>query len=130
RMQEQLDESAKCVSALEAESAESLERANSLAAANAIFEHTAAGLRSDVLVAEERSTKIKAHAEDMLAKANAEIARLQNVAFAAQQDAAAACDRAVKADALAKSLQIQLNSAKRQNKEFLSLCKRFESSIA
>ncbi|KAJ2840621.1 hypothetical protein FBU31_000266 [Coemansia sp. 'formosensis'] len=124
RLQEQLSESVKRVDTLAAECSESRVQAGSLAEENAKLEKLVASLRADVLVAEERSAKIKAHAEDMLSKANAEISRLLGVASLAQQDVAAARTRATKADTRSKSLQIQLDSTKRQNEELLSLCER------
>ncbi|KAJ2102458.1 hypothetical protein IW146_009091, partial [Coemansia sp. RSA 922] len=129
RLQEQLDESGKHVGALTAERNESRAQAEALAAENARLEKLAVSLRADVLVAEERSAKIKAHAEEMLSKANAEISRLMAAAALAQQDVAAARARATKADTRSKSLQIQLDSTKRQNEELLSLCERLEGSI-
>ncbi|KAJ2015463.1 hypothetical protein GGI14_004263 [Coemansia sp. S680] len=129
RLQEQLDESGKHVGALTAERNESRAQAEALAAENVRLEKLAVSLRADVLVAEERSAKIKAHAEEMLSKANAEISRLMAAAALAQQDVAAARARATKADTRSKSLQIQLDSTKRQNEELLSLCERLEGSI-
>ncbi|KAJ2822441.1 hypothetical protein GGI24_003943, partial [Coemansia furcata] len=90
RLQEQLSESGNRVDTLTAECSESRVQAGSLAEENARLESLVASLRADVLVAEERSAKIKAHAEDMLSKANAEISRLMGVAALAQQDVAAA----------------------------------------
>ncbi|KAJ2407616.1 hypothetical protein GGI10_004974 [Coemansia sp. RSA 2530] len=129
RMQEQLSESGMLADALTAERNESRERAETLAAENARLEKLAARARADVLVAEERSAKIKAHAEEMLSKANAEISRLMDAAALAQKDVVAARTRATKADTRSKSLQIQLDSTKRQNEELLSLCERLEGSI-
>ncbi|KAJ2906892.1 hypothetical protein GGI21_003975, partial [Coemansia aciculifera] len=122
RLQEQLSEATKRCDMITAESSERSARAETLAAENERLEKLAASLRADVLVAEERSAKIKAHAEDMLGKANAEIARLMDLAATAQKELAAAGTRATKADARSKSLQIQLDSTKQQNEELLSLC--------
>ncbi|KAJ2557012.1 hypothetical protein GGH95_005251, partial [Coemansia sp. RSA 1836] len=129
RLQEQLGASSKRANALSAESSESRVKTESLSAENARLEKLAASLRADVLVAEERSAKIKSHAEDMLSKANAEIARLMDLVALAQKDLTAARSRATKADARSKSLQIQLGSTKQQNEELLSLCERLEGSI-
>ncbi|KAJ2493303.1 hypothetical protein IWW37_000767 [Coemansia sp. RSA 2050] len=129
RMEEQLSESGKHIDALAVERDESRVRAEALAAENVRLEKLAARAQADVLVAEERSAKIKAHAEEMLSKANAEISRLMDAAALAQKEVAAARARATKADTRSKSLQIQLDSAKHQNKELLSLCERLEGSI-
>ncbi|KAJ2745716.1 Transforming acidic coiled-coil-containing protein 3 [Coemansia sp. BCRC 34301] len=129
RLQEQLSESSKCVEILTAESSESHEKADALAAENTRLEKLVASLRADILVAEERSAKIKVYAEDMLSKANAEISRLLNITAQTQEDLAAARARVAKADTRSKSLQIQLDSTKRQNEELLSLCERLEGSI-
>ncbi|KAJ2750792.1 hypothetical protein GGI19_004898 [Coemansia pectinata] len=129
RLQEQLDESGKHADALTAERNESRVQAEALVAENTRLEKLAVSLRADVLVAEERSAKIRAHAEEMLSKANAEISRLMSAAALAQQDVVAARARATKADTRSKSLQIQLDSTKRQNEELLSLCERLEGSI-
>ncbi|KAJ2897121.1 hypothetical protein IWW38_001821 [Coemansia aciculifera] len=129
RLQEQLSEATKRCDMITAESSERSARAETLAAENERLEKLAASLRADVLVAEERSAKIKAHAEDMLGKANAEIARLMDLAATAQKELAAAGTRGTKADARSKSLQIQLDSTKQQNEELLSLCERLEGSI-
>lgn len=79
-------------------------------------------LRNDVVVAEERTQKIKQYAEETLAKANEEISGTHEQLSRAQQELVGLRTQAAKADAKARSLQIQLDSTKRQNQELLELC--------
>ncbi|KAJ2777823.1 hypothetical protein H4R18_004948 [Coemansia javaensis] len=122
RLQEQLDEATAQIGALGTERVEALARAEAAASEAARLEQLAAALRNDVLVAEERSTKIKSHAEATLARANDEIASVHQQLAASRDETAALKSQSVKADAKARSLQIQLDSMKRQNEELLALC--------
>ncbi|KAJ2621242.1 hypothetical protein GGI25_003434 [Coemansia spiralis] len=122
RLQEQLEEANAHVNSLAMEGAETANRVESLITENARLEELSGALRNDVLVAEERSAKIKEYAEGTLAKANTEIANLHERLTASQQEAAALKLQSTKAEARVKSLQIQLDSAKRQNEELLALC--------
>ncbi|KAI8321818.1 hypothetical protein GQ54DRAFT_339691 [Martensiomyces pterosporus] len=129
RLQEKLDEAKAHADSLVKERSEVQERLDLLAAENARLEELNSNLRSDILVAEERNTKIREHAENTLAKANAQVGSLHKQLAEAQKEAAALKSQATKADARARSLQIQLDSTKRQNEELLALCERLESSI-
>ncbi|KAJ2770470.1 hypothetical protein IWQ57_002650 [Coemansia nantahalensis] len=122
RLQEQLDETHAQATALAAERSEAQARADALSAEATRLEQLAAALRNDVLVAEERSTKIKSYAESTLTKANDEITSTHQQLAASREETATLKSQAVKADARARSLQIQLDSMKRQNEELLKLC--------
>ncbi|KAJ1726602.1 hypothetical protein LPJ61_005076, partial [Coemansia biformis] len=122
RLQEQLDDALARAEALATDRGEALARSDALSAETARLEQLAAALRNDVLVAEERSTKIKGHAENTLAKANDEITSAHEQLAASREETATLKSQAIKADAKARSLQIQLDSMKRQNEELLKLC--------
>ncbi|KAI8320245.1 hypothetical protein GQ54DRAFT_312824 [Martensiomyces pterosporus] len=129
RLQEKVDECVARAEALNGEKDEAQKRIEALMTENMRLEELSNNLRNDVMVAEERSTKIREYAEDTLSKANAEIGNLHEQVTSSRQEAAALKGQATKADARARSLQIQLDSTKRQNEELLALCERLESSI-
>ncbi|KAJ2547718.1 hypothetical protein EV175_005103 [Coemansia sp. RSA 1933] len=122
RLQEQIDGANALIDTLTSERTDAHMRAESLSAESSRLEDLTKALRNDVFVAEERSTKIKEYAEDTLAKANGEITSLQERVSAVQQENGMLKTQLTKAEARAKSLQIQLDSAKRQNEELLVLC--------
>ncbi|KAJ2695624.1 hypothetical protein GGH99_000017 [Coemansia sp. RSA 1285] len=122
RLQEQLESVNALVESLTSEKNNTQKWAEQLAAENTRLEDLTSALRNDVLVAEERSTKIKGYAEDTLSKANGEISSLHERLSVLQQENSTLKTQSTKSDARAKSLQIQLDSAKRQNEELLVLC--------
>ncbi|KAJ1662010.1 hypothetical protein IW140_006239 [Coemansia sp. RSA 1813] len=122
RLQEQLEGANTLIETLTNERTDAHMRAESLSAETSRLEDLAKALRNDVLVAEERSSKIREYAEDTLAKANSEITSLQEHLSASHQENATLKTQSTKAEARARSLQIQLDSAKRQNEELLALC--------
>ncbi|KAJ2156275.1 hypothetical protein GGF46_005297 [Coemansia sp. RSA 552] len=121
RLQEELEEALTQAEALGSERDEAQTRAEALSAESTRLEQTASALRNDVLIAEERSAKIKEHAEGTLGRANAEIGSLHDQLVASRQETADLKAQATKADARARSLQIQLDTMKRQNQELLAL---------
>ncbi|PIA16001.1 hypothetical protein COEREDRAFT_81688 [Coemansia reversa NRRL 1564] len=122
RLQEQLDETLARASILDEEKREALENADSATLEKNRLEQLAEALRNDVMVAEERSSKIKEHAENTLAGANAEIGNVHQQLAASREETVMLKNQALKSDAKARSLQIQLDSMKRQNEELLALC--------
>ncbi|KAJ2001025.1 hypothetical protein GGI04_003143 [Coemansia thaxteri] len=128
RLQEQLGEAVAGVDTLNAERAEAIRQIDSLVAENARLEELSNALRNDVLVAEERTTKIKEHAGVTLDKANAEINSAYEQLNAVRQEAAVFKAQAAKADARLLSLQIQLESTKSQNQNLLALVDQFGGS--
>ncbi|KAJ1961412.1 hypothetical protein GGI12_003262 [Dipsacomyces acuminosporus] len=124
QLREELSGSTARVAALSGERDETQERLELLVTENMRLEELNGALRGDVLVAEERNMKIRRHAEDTLSKANAEVGSLCEQLVESRKDVAALKTQAAKADARARSLQIQLDSLKRQNSELLELCER------
>ncbi|KAJ2223075.1 hypothetical protein H4R99_003196 [Coemansia sp. RSA 1722] len=112
------------------EHSEAQERVDLLVAENMRLESISSALTSDVAVAEERNSRIKLHAEETLQKANMEIERLRQKAACLQQESSAQRIKYTKADTRMKSLQIQLQSAKKQNDELLCLCERLGASTS
>ncbi|KAJ1898638.1 hypothetical protein LPJ66_002628 [Kickxella alabastrina] len=129
RLHKKIQEHDARAQALSNERSEAQERVDALAAENLKLENQNSNLGSDVMVAEERNARIRELAEATLAQANAEIARLQQESERTYLEVAALRSSAAKADTKARSLQIQLDSTKRQNEELLSLCERLETSI-
>ncbi|KAJ2862113.1 hypothetical protein GGI22_002280, partial [Coemansia erecta] len=122
RLQEQIEGANTLIETLTNEKTDVYMRAESLSAETSRLEDLTKALRNDVLVAEERSTKIREYAEDTLAKANSEITSLQEQLAGLHQENGVMKTQLTKAEARARSLQIQLDSAKRQNEELLALC--------
>ncbi|KAJ2629386.1 hypothetical protein H4R22_003347 [Coemansia sp. RSA 1290] len=122
RLQEQLQEALVRADALEEEKTDSLVRIEALTTENMRLDQLTSALRNDVLVAEERCTKIKDHAQNTLAQANAEIQNNHEQLTQAREEAATSKAQAAKAEARLRSVQIQLDSMKRQNQELLALC--------
>ncbi|KAJ2779709.1 hypothetical protein H4R18_003849 [Coemansia javaensis] len=122
RLEEQLGESQARAKQLAGEQQTAQARMDAAASEHTRLEGLCATLRGDVAIAEQRNLRIMEHAQDTLAKANAEIARLQTQAELARASAAEMEARATKAEARAKSLHIQLASTKQQNKDLLALC--------
>ncbi|KAJ1798190.1 hypothetical protein LPJ59_002661 [Coemansia sp. RSA 2399] len=122
RLQEQIEGANMLIETLTNEKTDVYMRAESLSAESSRLEDLTKALRNDVLVAEERSTKIREYAEDTLAKANSEITSLQEQLSGSHQENGIMKTQLTKAEARARSLQIQLDSAKRQNEELLALC--------
>ncbi|KAJ1838576.1 hypothetical protein LPJ73_007040, partial [Coemansia sp. RSA 2703] len=122
RLQNDLEKSRADLQAMVTERSEIQERADLLAAENMRLDSANSNLGSDVLVAEERNAKIREHAEETLQKANNEIQRLQRDVALVQQETEILRTRTTKAETRAKSLQIQLESTKRQNADLLALC--------
>ncbi|KAJ2448049.1 hypothetical protein EV183_005618 [Coemansia sp. RSA 2336] len=122
RLQEQLQEALARADALEEEKTDSLVRIEALTTENMRLDQLTSALRNDVLVAEERCTKIKDHAQNTLAQANAEIQSNHEQLTQAREEAATTKAQAAKAEARLRSVQIQLDSMKRQNQELLALC--------
>ncbi|KAJ2556822.1 hypothetical protein EV175_001746 [Coemansia sp. RSA 1933] len=129
QVQAKLDECESRADALSSERKEAYERVESLVAENVRLEDLSNDLRNDVLVAEERNGLIKKHAQATLDKANAEITKLHGLLTQTKSDVSSLQTQTSKVDARAKSLQIQLNSTKQQNKDLLELCERLESSL-
>ncbi|KAJ2623189.1 hypothetical protein GGI26_002603 [Coemansia sp. RSA 1358] len=129
KLQQSVSECEAHANVLTGERNEAQERAKLLMTENARLEELNKNLHNDILVAEERSKLIKSHAQETLSKANTEISRLQKFLTQAKQDIAALRSQTAKVDARAKSLQIQLNSTKQQNKDLLVLCERFDGSL-
>ncbi|KAJ2720002.1 hypothetical protein GGI07_004872 [Coemansia sp. Benny D115] len=124
RLTQQLNEAVSTAEELSMERDEALKRAEDILAENLRLEDLANNLRADVVVAEERSNKIKEYAETTLAGANTEIANMHEKLRAAHHENTVLRTQANKAESRSKSLQIQLDSAKRQNEELLALCER------
>ncbi|KAJ2848489.1 hypothetical protein IWW36_003268 [Coemansia brasiliensis] len=122
RLQEQLQDALARADALEEEKTDSLVRIEALTTENMRLDQLTSALRNDVLVAEERCTKIKDHAQSTLAQANAEIQSNHEQLAQAREEAATSKAQAAKAEARLRSVQIQLDSMKRQNQELLALC--------
>ncbi|KAJ2776174.1 hypothetical protein GGI15_004924 [Coemansia interrupta] len=122
RLQSDLEEIRSDLQAMVAERGEIQERADLLAAENMRLDSANSNLGSDILVAEERNTKIREHAEETLLKANNEIQRLQQDIALVQQEMDILRTRTSKAETRARSLQIQLESTKQQNADLLALC--------
>ncbi|KAJ2214029.1 hypothetical protein EV179_003385 [Coemansia sp. RSA 487] len=129
RLQKSLEESESRADALSSERKEAQERIESLVAENVRLEALSNDLRNDVLVAEERNELIKKHAQVTLDKANAEITKMHDLLAQTKHDVTSLQTQTSKVDARAKSLQIQLNSTRQQNKDLLDLCERLESSL-
>ncbi|KAJ2488823.1 hypothetical protein IWW37_004487 [Coemansia sp. RSA 2050] len=129
RLQEQLGEALKSSEELLAKHSEALQVIEVLEVAKKQSDELNDTLHHDVLVSEERAAKIKEYAEAKLGEANAEISSAHEQLAAVRQDAAALRAQATKSDARARSLQIQLDSTKRQNEELLALCERLEGSF-
>ncbi|KAJ2055844.1 hypothetical protein GGI17_006488, partial [Coemansia sp. S146] len=129
RLQEQLSETVKNAEDLFAKNSDAMQLINALEAAKKQSDELNNNLHHDVLVSEERAAKIKEYAEGKLGEANAEIASAHEQLAAVRQDAVALKAQATKSDARARSLQIQLDSTKRQNEELLALCERLEGSF-
>ncbi|KAJ2818282.1 hypothetical protein GGI24_005145 [Coemansia furcata] len=128
RLQEQLGEALKTSEELFAKHSEDTQLIDALEAAKKQSDELNNTLHHDVLVSEERAAKIKEYAEGKLAEANAEISSAHEQLAAARLDAAGLRAQASKSDARARSLQIQLDSTKRQNVELLALCERGDGS--
>ncbi|KAJ2803363.1 hypothetical protein H4R20_002928 [Coemansia guatemalensis] len=122
RLQEQLDEALARAATLDEEKTEALMLAESASVEKDRLEQLAEALRNDVMVSEERSSKIKEYAESTLAEANAEIGNIHQQLAASREETAGLKTQSIKADAKARSLQIQLDSMKRQNEQLLALC--------
>ncbi|KAJ1736724.1 hypothetical protein LPJ72_001140 [Coemansia sp. Benny D160-2] len=129
RLQKNLDECESRSDALSSERKEAQERIELLVAENLRLEGLSNDLRNDVLVAEERNELIKKHAQKTLDMANSEITKLQKLLAQTKHDVTSLQTQTGKVDARAKSLQIQLNSTKQQNRELLELCERLENSL-
>ncbi|KAJ2671499.1 hypothetical protein GGH99_006168 [Coemansia sp. RSA 1285] len=129
RLQKNLDECESRSDALSSERKEAQERIELLVAENLRLEGLSNDLRNDVLVAEERNELIKKHAQKTLDMANSEITKLQKLLTQTKHDVTSLQTQTGKVDARAKSLQIQLNSTKQQNRELLELCERLENSL-
>ncbi|KAJ2897500.1 hypothetical protein IWW38_001697 [Coemansia aciculifera] len=129
RLQEQLGEALKSAEDLCTKHADALQLIDALEAAKRQSDELNNTLHNDVLVSEERAAKIKEYAESKLGQANAEISSAHEQLAAVRQEAAALKAQATKSDARARSLQIQLDSTKRQNEELLALCERLEGSF-
>ncbi|KAJ2755104.1 hypothetical protein GGI19_001918 [Coemansia pectinata] len=129
RLQEQLSEAVKNAEDLFAKNSDAMQLIDALEAAKKQSDELNNNLHHDVLVSEERAAKIKEYAEGKLGEANAEIASAHEQLAAVRQDAVALKAQATKSDARARSLQIQLDSTKRQNEELLALCERLEGSF-
>ncbi|KAJ2413280.1 hypothetical protein GGI10_003161 [Coemansia sp. RSA 2530] len=129
RLQEQLGDALKSSEELFAKHSEALQVIEVLEVAKKQSDELNNTLHHDVLVSEERAAKIKEYAEGKLGEANAEISSAHEQLAAVRQDAAALKAQATKSDARARSLQIQLDSTKRQNEELLALCERLEGSF-
>ncbi|KAJ2777722.1 hypothetical protein GGI15_004413 [Coemansia interrupta] len=123
-VEKQLTETLTAAEELGAERDEALQRIEDLTSENIRLDELSSNLRSDILVAEERSTKIREYAEGTLAGANAEIATLREQLAGAQHEIHMRKTQISKAEARARSLQIQFDGTKRQNEELLALCDR------
>ncbi|KAJ2742489.1 hypothetical protein GGI20_004445 [Coemansia sp. BCRC 34301] len=121
RLQEQLSEALKSAEDLLAKHSDAMQLIDALEAAKKESDERNATLHNDVLVSEERAAKIREYAESKLGEANAEIASAHEQLAAVRQEAATLKAQATKSDARARSLQIQLDSTKRQNEELLAL---------
>lgn len=126
--QESLSEAESRIQALSKEHRETQDRLDLLTAENVRLGSLTEDMRNDVLVAEDRCKKIKEHAEDMMAKANTEIERLQNNAKQTEKEMDTLRSQITKSETRAKSLQIRLESTKNQNIELLDLCEKLENS--
>ncbi|KAJ2461553.1 hypothetical protein GGF42_000116 [Coemansia sp. RSA 2424] len=129
RLQEQLSEALKSAEDLFAKHSDAMQLIDALEAAKKQSDELSNTLHNDVLVSEERAAKIKEYAENKLGEANTEIASAHEQLAAVRQEAATLKAQATKSDARARSLQIQLDSTKRQNEELLALCERLEGSF-
>ncbi|KAJ2398354.1 hypothetical protein GGI23_003236, partial [Coemansia sp. RSA 2559] len=129
RLQKSLEECESRADALSSERKEAQERIESLVAENIRLEGLSNDLRNDVLVAEERNELIKKHAQETLDKANAEVSKVHGLLTQAKNDVTSLQTQTSKVNARAKSLQIQLNSTRQQNKDLLDLCERLENSL-
>ncbi|KAJ1941908.1 hypothetical protein FBU59_003363 [Linderina macrospora] len=129
RLQESLDAATARAEALSTERDETQKRVDSVMAENMRLEELNTNLRNDVVVAEERSTKIREYAEDTLAKANNELGRIHDELMQTRQDVSAARAQAAKSDARSRSQSIQLESTKRQNAELLELLEKMQGSF-
>ncbi|KAJ1780125.1 hypothetical protein LPJ77_000843 [Coemansia sp. RSA 2523] len=79
---------------------------------NARLQELVQMLQGDVSVAEQRNMQIKQHAQQTVAKANAEITRLRNCVSQAHTDAAAMQIRTAQTSTRAKALHAQLAPSK------------------
>ncbi|KAJ2561129.1 hypothetical protein GGH12_004235 [Coemansia sp. RSA 1822] len=122
RLQEQLLDAVARAEALNEEKNDAQMRIEALTSENVHFEQLTSALRNDVLVAEERTNKIKEHAQGTLARANDEIASNHEQLTQSRHNEEALKAQLAKADARSRSLQIQFESMKRQNTELLELC--------
>ncbi|KAI7832905.1 hypothetical protein BX661DRAFT_178758 [Kickxella alabastrina] len=120
RLLQQLAEALTAAEELSAERDDVVKRVEALTLENVRMEELANALGSDVLVAEERSTKIKEYAESTLAAANAEIASAHDQLGALRHEVGLLRTQNAKAENRARSLQIQLDSTKRQNEELVA----------
>ncbi|KAJ2118243.1 hypothetical protein IW146_000094 [Coemansia sp. RSA 922] len=130
RLQEQLNEAVKNTEDLFAKNTDAMQMIDALEAAKKQSDELNSNLHHDVLVSEERAAKIKEYAEGKLGEANAEICSAHEQLAAVRQDAATLKAQATKSDARARSLQIQLDSTKRQNEELLALFMRFFTIVS
>ncbi|KAJ2360966.1 hypothetical protein H4S01_005483, partial [Coemansia sp. RSA 2610] len=100
------------VEELDEEKNEALVRMEAVTTENVQLEQLTSALRNDVLVAEERCTKIKEHATATLDKANTTIGSLTAERDQASHEATTFKSQAAKAEARLRSLTIQLESMK------------------
>ncbi|KAJ1723219.1 hypothetical protein LPJ53_002431 [Coemansia erecta] len=123
-VEKQLTETLTAAEELGAERDEALQRIEDLTSENIRLDELSSNLRSDILVAEERSAKIREYAEGTLAGANAEITTMREQLAGANHEIHILKAQNSKAEARARSLQIQFDGTKRQNEELLALCDR------
>ncbi|KAJ2502049.1 hypothetical protein GGH96_001449 [Coemansia sp. RSA 1972] len=99
-------------SKIEAENARLQNIQKDLETENARLQELVQMLQGDVSVAEQRNTQIKQHAQQTVAKANAEITRLRSCVSQAHIDATAMQTRTAQTSTRAKALHAQLAPSK------------------